>query len=83
MTRRTLVCGSLAYDTIMVFPDRFDRHILPGETHVLSVSFQIAEMRRGGVDIDRAPQDALDLVCDAHTPPDDHPALHPRGKRRM
>jgi adenosine kinase len=46
MTRRTLVCGSLAYDTIMVFPDRFDRHILPGETHVLSVSFQIAEMRR-------------------------------------
>jgi adenosine kinase len=46
MTRRTLVCGSLAYDTIMVFPDRFGRHILPGETHMLSVSFQIAEMRR-------------------------------------
>jgi len=46
MTRRTLVCGSLAYDTIMVFPDRFGRHILPGETQMLSVSFQIAEMRR-------------------------------------
>ncbi len=30
----------------MVFPDRFGRHILPGETHLLSVSFQIAEMRR-------------------------------------
>ncbi|HUH92290.1 MAG TPA: carbohydrate kinase family protein [Casimicrobiaceae bacterium] len=30
----------------MVFPDRFARHILPGETHVLSVSFQIGEMRR-------------------------------------
>ena len=43
---RTLVCGSLAFDTIMVFPDRFARHILPGETHVLSVSFQISEMRR-------------------------------------
>ena len=43
---RTLVCGSLAYDTIMVFPDRFGRHILPGETQMLSVSFQIAEMRR-------------------------------------
>ena len=43
---RTLICGSLAYDTIMVFPDRFGRHILPGETHVLSVSFQISEMRR-------------------------------------
>ena len=43
---RTLICGSLAVDTIMVFPDRFARHILPGETHVLSVSFQIREMRR-------------------------------------
>jgi adenosine kinase len=43
---RTLICGSLAYDTIMVFPDRFGRHILPGETHMLSVSFQISEMRR-------------------------------------
>ena len=46
MPMRTLVCGSLAYDTIMVFPDRFARHILPDQTHVLSVSFQIGEMRR-------------------------------------
>jgi len=43
---RTLICGSLAFDTIMVFPDRFGRHILPEQTHVLSVSFQIGEMRR-------------------------------------
>ncbi len=43
---RTLVCGSLAYDTIMVFPDRFSRHILPEQLRVLSVSFQIGEMRR-------------------------------------
>jgi adenosine kinase len=43
---RTLICGSLAYDTIMVFPDRFARHILPDQAHVLSVSFQIGEMRR-------------------------------------
>jgi len=43
---RTLVCGSLAYDTIMVFPDRFARHILPEQVRVLSVSFQIEEMRR-------------------------------------
>ncbi len=43
---RTLICGSLAYDTIMVFPDRFARHILPEQTHMLSVSFQIGEMRR-------------------------------------
>src|SRR5881227_3728761 len=43
---RTLVCGSIAVDTIMVFPDRFARHILPEQTHMLSVSFQIGEMRR-------------------------------------
>jgi len=43
---RTLVCGSLAFDTIMVFPDHFARHILPEQTHMLSVSFQIGEMRR-------------------------------------
>jgi adenosine kinase len=43
---RVLICGSLAIDTIMVFPDRFARHILPGQTHVLSVAFQIGEMRR-------------------------------------
>src|SRR5436190_17883886 len=46
MSQRVLVCGSLAYDTIMVFPDRFSRHILPDQVHVLSVSFQIGEMRR-------------------------------------
>jgi adenosine kinase len=43
---KTLICGSLAYDTIMVFPDRFGRHILPDQTHVLSVSFTVGEMRR-------------------------------------
>ena len=43
---RTLICGSIAIDTIMVFPDRFSRHILPDQTHVLSVAFQIGELRR-------------------------------------
>ncbi|HSQ81574.1 MAG TPA: carbohydrate kinase family protein [Casimicrobiaceae bacterium] len=43
---RTLICGSLAFDTIMVFPDRFGRHILPEQTHMLSVAFQISDMRR-------------------------------------
>ena len=43
---RTLICGSLAFDTIMVFPDRFARHILPDQTHMLSVAFQISDMRR-------------------------------------
>jgi adenosine kinase len=46
MSPRTLICGSLALDTIMVFPDRFARHILPDQTHVLSVSFLVGEMRR-------------------------------------
>jgi adenosine kinase len=46
MAPRTLVCGSLALDTIMVFPDRFARHILPEQTHMLSVSFLVGEMRR-------------------------------------
>jgi adenosine kinase len=43
---RTLICGSLAVDTIMVFPDRFGRHILADQVHMLSVSFQIGAMRR-------------------------------------
>ncbi|MEO8752052.1 MAG: carbohydrate kinase family protein [Casimicrobiaceae bacterium] len=43
---RTLVCGSLAFDTIMVFSDQFSRHILPEQTHVLSVSFMVEQMRR-------------------------------------
>ncbi len=46
-----LICGSLAYDTIMVFPDRFRNHILPEKVHILNVSFLVPEMRRefGGV----------------------------------
>jgi transcriptional regulator with XRE-family HTH domain len=42
----------------------------------------LKEMRRGGVDLDRAPKEALDLVIDANTPLEDHAALRPRGKRR-
>ncbi|MGH8706512.1 MAG: carbohydrate kinase family protein [Burkholderiales bacterium] len=41
-----LVCGSLAYDTIMVFPDRFKNHILPEQIHILNVSFMVPDMRR-------------------------------------
>jgi len=46
-----LICGSLAYDTIMVFPERFKDHILPDKVHILNVSFLVPEMRRqfGGV----------------------------------
>src|SRR5689334_5518634 len=41
-----LVCGSLAYDTIMVFPDQFRKHILPERIHLLNVSFMVPDMRR-------------------------------------
>ncbi len=41
-----LICGSFAYDNIMVFKDRFKNHILPEQVHVLSVSFLVPEMRQ-------------------------------------
>ncbi|QDX82089.1 carbohydrate kinase family protein [Denitratisoma sp. DHT3] len=43
---RTLICGSMAYDTIMVFGDRFKNHILPEQIHILNVAFLVPEMRR-------------------------------------
>ncbi|MBA0901565.1 MAG: carbohydrate kinase family protein [Candidatus Nitrotoga sp.] len=42
----TLICGSLAYDIIMVFDDQFKNHILPEQIHILNVSFLVPEMRR-------------------------------------
>jgi hypothetical protein len=43
----------------------------------------LKEMRRGGVDLDRAPKEALDLVIDANTPLEDFGKLRlPRGGRR-
>ena len=42
----TLVCGSIAYDNIMVFHDRFRNHILPEQIHILNVAFLVPEMRR-------------------------------------
>jgi adenosine kinase len=41
-----LICGSLAYDTIMVFHDKFKHHILPDQVHILNVSFLVPELRR-------------------------------------
>ncbi|MGD9953272.1 MAG: carbohydrate kinase family protein [Burkholderiales bacterium] len=43
---KTLVTGSIAYDTIMVFPDRFRNHLLPDQLHILNVCFLTPEMRR-------------------------------------
>jgi adenosine kinase len=36
----------MAYDTIMVFPDQFKKHILPEQIHILNVSFMVPDMRR-------------------------------------
>jgi hypothetical protein len=40
----------------------------------------LKEMRRGGVDLDRAPKEALDLVIEANMPVEDFPELRPKGK---
>jgi len=46
-----LVSGSVAFDHIMVFPDRFRNHILPEKLHILNVSFNITSLKThfGGV----------------------------------
>jgi adenosine kinase len=41
-----LICGSVAYDTILVFKDRFKSQIMPDQLHILNVSFLVPEMRR-------------------------------------
>jgi len=41
-----LICGSIAYDNIMVFEDSFKNHILPDQIHILNVSFLVPELRR-------------------------------------
>jgi adenosine kinase len=43
---KALICGSFAFDTIMVFPDQFKNHILPDKVHILNVSFMVPDMRR-------------------------------------
>ena len=41
-----LICGSFAFDTIMVFQDHFKNHILPDKVHMLNVAFHVPELRR-------------------------------------
>ncbi|MFL9608647.1 carbohydrate kinase family protein [Methylobacillus sp. Pita2] len=43
---RILICGSMAFDTIMVFGDQFRNHILPDKIHMLNICFFVPEMRR-------------------------------------
>jgi adenosine kinase len=42
----TLICGSFAFDSIMVFQGRFKDHILPDQVHILNVSFLVPSLRR-------------------------------------
>jgi len=42
----TLICGSLAFDTIMTFEGRFAEQILPEQLHILNVSFLVPALRR-------------------------------------
>ena len=44
--KKILVTGSIAYDTIMVFPDRFRNHLLADQLHILNVCFLTPQMRR-------------------------------------
>jgi adenosine kinase len=50
LMKRIAVTGSVAYDTIMLFPGRFSEHILPEKTHLINVSFLVERLdrRRGG-----------------------------------
>lgn len=41
-----LICGSMAYDTIMAYPEPFKNHILADKIHMLNVCFEVPEMRR-------------------------------------
>lgn len=41
-----LVCGSIAFDTIMTFEGRFAEQILPSQLHILNVSFLVPGLRR-------------------------------------
>ena len=43
---RALICGSIAYDNIMVFEGHFKDHILPDQVHILNVAFLVPRMRR-------------------------------------
>ncbi|NKE66216.1 carbohydrate kinase family protein [Ramlibacter sp. RBP-2] len=41
-----VICGSLAFDTIMTFEGRFAEQILPEQLHILNVSFLVPALRR-------------------------------------
>lgn len=46
MSKTALICGSYAFDSIMVFHDHFKNHILPDKVHMINVSFLVPTMRK-------------------------------------
>lgn len=46
MTQRVLICGSIAFDTIMNFDGKFKDHILPDQVHILNVAFLVPQLRK-------------------------------------
>ncbi len=46
MSKTALICGSYAFDSIMVFHDKFKNHILPDKVHMLNVAFLVPTMRK-------------------------------------
>ncbi len=46
MTKTALICGSYAFDSIMVFHDQFKNHILPDKVHMLNISFLVPTLRK-------------------------------------
>ncbi|HXS27609.1 MAG TPA: carbohydrate kinase family protein [Steroidobacteraceae bacterium] len=46
MGRRALICGSVAFDSIMLFEGRFKEHILPDQIHILNIAFLVPQLRR-------------------------------------
>jgi adenosine kinase len=46
MSKTALICGSYAFDSIMVFQDQFKNHILPDKVHMLNISFLVPTMRK-------------------------------------
>jgi hypothetical protein len=65
------------------------RRSLPGEPRIeawtisreQAIGTVLKEMRRGGVDIDRAPKEALELLIEAKVPEEDHPEFRDRTPR--
>ena len=46
MTQRVLICGSIAFDTIMNFDGKFKDQILPDQVHILNVAFLVPQLRK-------------------------------------